>query len=151
MGVADSERRAIVCENEAQLAKITGSASGCPTSATVILIDPATSATSSDASSSEAATEGDQTAAQALGAITLEELRERGRRVPGGARRAPRGRPPDDPFTFIYTSGTTGPPKGARSRTATTGRSSTCSPSPAGSPTTRSPTCTCRSRTPSRC
>jgi long-chain acyl-CoA synthetase len=53
----------------------------------------------------------------ALGAIPLQEVRERGRARAGvngsqelEARRAAVS--PEDPFTFIYTSGTTGPPKG---------------------------------------
>ena len=46
-------------------------------------------------------------------AVSLDELRERGRRRDAAeldARTDAVG--PDDPFTFIYTSGTTGPPKG---------------------------------------
>src|SRR5205807_8784327 len=51
--------------------------------------------------------------APAIEAITLEEVRARGRGRSADeleARRA--GVRPEDPFTFIYTSGTTGPPKG---------------------------------------
>jgi long-chain acyl-CoA synthetase len=47
------------------------------------------------------------------GALTLDELRERGRGRDAAevAERAAAVRP-EDPYTFIYTSGTTGPPKG---------------------------------------
>src|SRR3954447_7743753 len=46
-------------------------------------------------------------------AITLDELRERGRSRDAAELEARSGAvKPDDPFTFIYTSGTTGPPKG---------------------------------------
>ena len=47
------------------------------------------------------------------GAISLEELRERGRGRDAAevAERAAAVKP-EDPYTFIYTSGTTGPPKG---------------------------------------
>ena len=59
---------------------------------------------------------------------------------------------PEDPFTFIYTSGTTGPPKGC---VLTHGnyRAIVDMVSEAGEidRATRSSTCTCRSRTPSRC
>ncbi len=50
---------------------------------------------------------------QLLEAITLEEVRERGRgRSPEELQARRAGVDPQDPFTFIYTSGTTGPPKG---------------------------------------
>src|SRR4051794_22520950 len=46
-------------------------------------------------------------------AITLDELRERGRSHDAAELEARSGAvKPDDPFTIIYTSGTTGPPKG---------------------------------------
>src|SRR3954447_18038025 len=46
-------------------------------------------------------------------AITLDELRERGRSRDAAELDARSSAvKPDDPFTFIYTSGTTGPPKG---------------------------------------
>jgi long-chain acyl-CoA synthetase len=49
----------------------------------------------------------------AEGAITFDELRERGRaREAGELEDRAQAVTPDDPFTFIYTSGTTGPPKG---------------------------------------
>jgi long-chain acyl-CoA synthetase len=50
---------------------------------------------------------------QSLGAITLEQVRERGRGRSADELEARRAAiRPQDPFTFIYTSGTTGPPKG---------------------------------------
>src|SRR3954467_2038197 len=46
-------------------------------------------------------------------AITLDELRERGRRRDAAELEARyEAVAPEDPYTFIYTSGTTGPPKG---------------------------------------
>ncbi len=138
--ISDSGASAIVCEDEEQLAKIAAIRDRLPDLRTVIVIDPAageasagassTGASSSDASSPEdssdaangaatgeaspgATTGGAQTAADALPAISLEQVRERGRsRSPEelDARRA--AVRPEDPFTFIYTSGTTGPPKG---------------------------------------
>jgi long-chain acyl-CoA synthetase len=96
--VSDSDACAIVCENDEQLAKIAAIRDQLPTLRTVIVID-------SPAEGSESG--------RALGAISLEEVRESGRsRAPeelDARRTAVR---PEDPYTFIYTSGTTGPPKG---------------------------------------
>jgi long-chain acyl-CoA synthetase len=88
----NSESRFIVCEDEAQVAKIAQVRGELPALEAVIAIDP-----SGDV--------GD--------AISLEQLRERGRGRDAGeiAERAQAVRP-EDPYTFIYTSGTTGPPKG---------------------------------------
>ena len=87
-------------------------------------------------------------------AISLEEVRERGRSHAAeelDARRA--AVRPEDPYTFIYTSGTTGPPKGCvlthgnyRAIMDMIARESAQIDA-----TTRSSTCTCRSRTPTRC
>jgi long-chain acyl-CoA synthetase len=100
--ISDSDASAIVCENEEQLEKILAIRDQIPGIRTIIVIDPL----------GEAASNGSGGVAS-LGAITLDEVRERGR---GGStdelearRAAVRG---EDPFTFIYTSGTTGPPKG---------------------------------------
>jgi long-chain acyl-CoA synthetase len=96
--ISDSGASAIVCEDEVQLAKIVAIKDQVPNLRTVILMD------ASVASSSAAST---------LNAITLDEVRERGRRRSVeelDARRA--AVRPEDAFTFIYTSGTTGPPKG---------------------------------------
>jgi long-chain acyl-CoA synthetase len=74
----------------------------------VIVIDSA-----SGGSSSDGAFEAPSEVANSLGAISLEQVRERGRsHAPGelDARRA--AIRPEDSYTFIYTSGTTGPPKG---------------------------------------
>jgi long-chain acyl-CoA synthetase len=101
--ISDSEASVIVCEDEAQLAKVAAIREQVPNLRSVIVIDPP---------AAEAATNG-SAASPTLEAITLEQLRERGRGRSAEeleARRAAVN--PEDPFTFIYTSGTTGPPKG---------------------------------------
>ncbi len=103
--ISDSGACAIVCENDEQLAKIVAIRDQIPAVRTVIVMDAPAAAGSSadDASAGE----------RAMGALTLDEVRERGRGRSAeelDARRA--AVKPDDPFTFIYTSGTTGPPKG---------------------------------------
>jgi long-chain acyl-CoA synthetase len=98
--MADSDASAIVCEDGSQLAKVAAIRDRLPRLDTVIVIDPP----SPEQSTPEIA---------ALGAITLDDVRARGReRSPEEleARRA--GVRPQDTYTFIYTSGTTGPPKG---------------------------------------
>ena len=95
--IADSEACAIVCEDESQLEKIAAVRDRLPQLRTVIVIDPSATAA----------------AASALGAVTLAEVRERGRtREPAELERRRAAVRPEDPYTFIYTSGTTGPPKG---------------------------------------
>jgi long-chain acyl-CoA synthetase len=104
--ISDSGACAIVCENDEQLAKIVAIREQIPNVRTVIVIDPPTGEPSSNGAST-AATEAP------LGAITLDEVRERGRGRSPEQLQARRGAVrPEDPFTFIYTSGTTGPPKG---------------------------------------
>jgi long-chain acyl-CoA synthetase len=91
--ISDSGASAIICEDDEQLAKIAAIRDQLPNLRTVIVIDPP----------SESPIE----------AITLEQVRERGRSHSPeelDARRA--AVRPEDPYTFIYTSGTTGPPKG---------------------------------------
>jgi long-chain acyl-CoA synthetase len=106
--ISDSGACAIVCENEEQLAKLVAIRDQLPNLRTVIVIDPATGE-----SSSQAPTNGSLTAAETLQAITLEQVRERGRsRSPEELDTRRAGVRPEDPYTFIYTSGTTGPPKG---------------------------------------
>jgi long-chain acyl-CoA synthetase len=101
--LSDSEACAIVCEDEEQLAKVAAIRDRLPQLRTIIVIDPP---------SGEAQVNG-SAAVQALGAITLEEIRERGRKRSPDELEARRAAiRPEDPFTFIYTSGTTGPPKG---------------------------------------
>ena len=86
---SNSEARFIVVEDAEQGAKIAEVRGELPALEQVIAVEP---------------TEG---------AISLEELRERGRGRDAAevAERAAAVKP-GDPYTFIYTSGTTGPPKG---------------------------------------
>ncbi len=102
--ISDSDACAIICEDAAQLAKIAAIRDTLPHLRTIIAIDRVGGSSSQDTTPE----------IDALGAITLEEVRSRGRehRSPEelDARRA--GVRPEDTFTFIYTSGTTGPPKG---------------------------------------
>jgi long-chain acyl-CoA synthetase len=105
--ISDSGASAIVCENDEQLAKIAAIRDQLPNLRTVIVVDEG------DGSSSEASSNGSSADVDALAAITLEQVRERGRSCSPeelDARRA--AVRPEDPYTFIYTSGTTGPPKG---------------------------------------
>jgi long-chain acyl-CoA synthetase len=85
----NSESRFIVCEDASQVAKIVAVREQLPKLEAIIAIEP---------------TEG---------AISLDELRERGRArdVQEVAARTAAVKP-EDPYTIIYTSGTTGPPKG---------------------------------------
>ncbi|TML00171.1 MAG: long-chain fatty acid--CoA ligase [Actinobacteria bacterium] len=99
--ISDSDACAIVCEDEHQLAKIAAIKDQLPNLRTVVVIDPI----SADANGSSHGAE--------LGAISLEDVRERGRPRSAAELNARRDAvQPEDPFTFIYTSGTTGPPKG---------------------------------------
>jgi long-chain acyl-CoA synthetase len=97
--ISDSAATSIVCENTEQLEKIAAIRDRVPGLRTIIVID----APAEDASAE----------VKALDAITLDEVRERGRSRAGDELEARRAAVrPEDPFTFIYTSGTTGPPKG---------------------------------------
>ena len=88
----NSESRFIVCEDASQVAKIVAVRDRLPALEAMIVIDPA----------------GD-----VADAISLDELRERGRgRDAAEVAERAAAVSPDDPYTFIYTSGTTGPPKG---------------------------------------
>src|SRR5215207_4276995 len=88
----NSESRFVVCEDTAQVAKITEVRGELPALEAVIAIDA-----SGDV--------GD--------AISLDDLRERGRgRDEAEVAERTAAVKPSDPYTFIYTSGTTGPPKG---------------------------------------
>jgi long-chain acyl-CoA synthetase len=85
----NSEARFIVVEDAGQAAKIAEVRDELPALEQVIAIEP---------------TEG---------ALSLDELRERGRgRDTGEVAERAAAVGPEDPYTFIYTSGTTGPPKG---------------------------------------
>jgi long-chain acyl-CoA synthetase len=88
-----SESRAVLVEDAEQLAKIRAIESDLPALEFVIVMDP-----------------GD---ADLGDAITLADLRERGRgRDQAELDERTAGVSPDDACVFIYTSGTTGPPKG---------------------------------------
>jgi long-chain acyl-CoA synthetase len=88
----NSESVAIVCEDATQMAKILAVRERLAALRTIVVIDPS-----------------DDTA----DAISLTELRERGRRRdPAELEARTAAVSSEDPFTFIYTSGTTGPPKG---------------------------------------
>jgi long-chain acyl-CoA synthetase len=102
--ISDSAACAIVCENEEQLQKIAAIRDQVPGIRTVIVIDPPESSASANGTSD---------AVRALNAISLDEVRGRGRGRSADELQARRAAVrPEDPFTFIYTSGTTGPPKG---------------------------------------
>src|SRR3954454_24775823 len=85
----NSESRFVVCEDASQVAKIVAVRDQLPKLEAIIAVEP---------------TEG---------AISLDELRERGRpRDPQEVAARTAAVKPEDPYTIIYTSGTTGPPKG---------------------------------------
>jgi long-chain acyl-CoA synthetase len=102
--ISDSAACAIICEDEEQLEKIAAIREQIPGLRTIVVIDPP---------SDDSIANGPSEAVRALDAISLDEVRERGRSHAAeeleSRRAAVRG---EDPFTFIYTSGTTGPPKG---------------------------------------
>jgi len=102
--LSDSDACAVVCENAEQLAKIAEIRDRLPHLRTVIVMDPPEEGSSANGSAGAIAS---------LEAITLDQLRERGRAGAVEELEARRAAvAPEDPFTFIYTSGTTGPPKG---------------------------------------
>ena len=86
----NSESRFLFAEDASQVAKIAKVRDRLPTLEAVIVLD-----------------------GEADGAITLGELRARGRgRDAAEVTARAQAVRPEDPYTFIYTSGTTGPPKG---------------------------------------
>jgi len=88
----DSDAVAIIAEDAQQLAKVAKVRGNLPALRHLVVMDAG----------------GDTS-----DAITLDELRERGRSRDRSELQARyEAVVPDDPFTFIYTSGTTGPPKG---------------------------------------
>ena len=102
--ISDSGATTIIVEDEAQLAKIVEISDQVPDLRTVVIIDPPAASTNGNGSSPQALP---------LGAVTLEEVRSRGRGKGTEELEARRAAVTgEDPFTFIYTSGTTGPPKG---------------------------------------
>jgi long-chain acyl-CoA synthetase len=85
----NSEARFAVCEDAEQVGKLVTVRDTLPALEEIVAIEPAE------------------------GAISLDELRERGRdRDAAEVAERARAVTPEDPYTFIYTSGTTGPPKG---------------------------------------
>jgi long-chain acyl-CoA synthetase len=89
-----SESRAVFVEDGEQLAKIRAIEKDLPALDYVIVMAPEPELELGDA-------------------VTLSDLRERGRRHdPAEWQQRIEGVSPDDPCVFIYTSGTTGPPKG---------------------------------------
>ena len=100
--ISDSGASTIVCEDDAQLAKLAEIRKQVPHLRTVIVIDPPDCDPTVTAVTDPA-----------VPAITLEQVRERGRTRDAAELQARREAVrPEDTFTFIYTSGTTGPPKG---------------------------------------
>ena len=88
--LAHSGARVVVCEDEEQLAKIEAVRHRCPELRHVVVMD-----------------------GTAPGAITLDELRERGGDTgPAAPQELQRGASAEDIATIVYTSGTTGPAKG---------------------------------------
>src|SRR3984893_13670534 len=102
--ISDSDACAIVCEDGEQLAKVAAIRDQVPQLRTIVVIEPPTGERTSNGSAPDV---------DALDAITLEQVRARGRNRSADELEARRAAVrPEDPFTFIYTSGTTGPPKG---------------------------------------
>jgi long-chain acyl-CoA synthetase len=112
--LVDSEASAIVCENELQLEKIVAVREQLPLLRTVIVMDPTAAGGENGVGAAGASEPASDTSATAtLGAVTLDEVRARGRaRSPEELQARREAISPEDPYTFIYTSGTTGPPKG---------------------------------------
>jgi long-chain acyl-CoA synthetase len=97
--LSDSEVCAVVCENAEQLIKIAAVRDRLPHLRTVIVMDMPTGA--------------DGAVAAELDAISLDEVRRRGRDKDAAELERRRAAVTlQDTFTIIYTSGTTGPPKG---------------------------------------
>jgi long-chain acyl-CoA synthetase len=87
--VGNSESRFVVCEDAGQVAKIATVRGELPLLEAVVSVEPVD------------------------GAVSLDELRERGRgRDVALVTARTAAVKPEDPYTIIYTSGTTGPPKG---------------------------------------
>jgi long-chain acyl-CoA synthetase len=86
---SDSGARAVICEDDAQVAKILAVRDRLPSLEHIVSMEPANDA------------------------LSLDELRARGQDVPEEELRSRAAAVrPEDTFTIIYTSGTTGPPKG---------------------------------------
>jgi long-chain acyl-CoA synthetase len=90
--LSDSEAVAVICEDAAQVAKVTASRDALPELRHIIVIDPQGAPADT---------------------IALDELRRRGRALDAEQLRTRAAAvQPQDTFTIIYTSGTTGSPKG---------------------------------------
>ena len=88
----NSDSVAVVCEDASQVAKIAEVRDNLPSLRSIIVIDGS---------------------GETADAITIDELRERGRgRDAAELLQRAAAVTHEDPYTFIYTSGTTGPPKG---------------------------------------
>ncbi len=112
----DSGACAIVCEDETQLAKVAAVREQLPELRTVIVMDvPSGEGKGKEegVGAADPETGAAETNMAMLSAISLAEVRERGRGRSAQELEARRASiSPADPYTFIYTSGTTGPPKG---------------------------------------
>jgi long-chain acyl-CoA synthetase len=85
----NSESRFAICEDAAQVAKLVAVRDQLPALEAIVSIEPVE------------------------GALSLDELRDRGRtRAAAEVAERVAAVEPEDPYTIIYTSGTTGPPKG---------------------------------------
>jgi long-chain acyl-CoA synthetase len=98
--LADADAVAVICEDAAQVEKVSGVRTRLPQLRTIISIDPVDS-------TDPAAPAGPDPV------MSLDDLTARGRtRDPQELEQRMSDVRGDHPYTFIYTSGTTGPPKG---------------------------------------
>jgi long-chain acyl-CoA synthetase len=108
--ISDSGASVIVCENEEQLAKVAAIRDQVPHLRTIIVMD---APTETPTGNGVPVGNGASKIERQLDAVTLDEVRERGRSHSPEELEARRSAvKAEDAFTFIYTSGTTGPPKG---------------------------------------
>jgi long-chain acyl-CoA synthetase len=112
--ISDSGASVIFCEDESQLEKIAKVRDRLPHLAHVIVMDPPQAGPAQADQPQAGSMQADQPQEDPpLQAITLDQLRSRGRSRSASQLEARRNEvKPEDPFTIIYTSGTTGPPKG---------------------------------------
>ncbi|MHB1537525.1 MAG: AMP-dependent synthetase/ligase [Solirubrobacteraceae bacterium] len=112
--IRDSGARAIFCEDDVQLAKVTAIAGSLPDLETAIVFEhPTVRGSEPESGGSEPESGGSEPGRSGIATLALTQLRERGANVPEEQLVARREAvEPGDTFTIIYTSGTTGPPKG---------------------------------------